>query len=222
MPLGLESTDFLSHIDGELQPQQRDAIVAQVRAEIPPNAAETLHPRIPVAYEPHFSPLIEAELERIASKAEKQPGTGIDVSRYEADALEAPPRTSPHSDERHPEILAQWRQKLQRAYGLKTYLDGRLVNLNLLETYGKNAWLIGNSQLEEEVRSLDRELAEMKRQVEEVEEQRRRKQEAVKGEMEGLEESWRRGVRGIVEVELATEGLKQEILARKRASAAVG
>jgi pre-mRNA-splicing factor SPF27 len=234
MPLGLESTDFLSReflrhgintrltiadIDTELQPQDRSAIIAQIRAELPSEASTTLHPSIPDAYEPKFGPLIEAELARIEQKREKPVGTGIDVERYEASALEAPERTSPHSDEHDPELLAQWRQTLQRAYGLKTYLDGRLTNLSLLETYGKNAWLIGNSQLEDILRGLERELAEMKRQAEEVEEQRRRKQGGARGEIEGLEESWKRSVRGIVEVELATENLRQEILARRRAGA---
>ena len=53
----------------------------------------------------------------------------------------------------------------------------------------------------------------------EVEEERRMKQDGVRGEMQGLEESWRRGVRGLVEVELATEGLRQDILAKRRAGA---
>lgn len=92
-------------------------------------------------------------------------GTGIDLARYEASALEAPERTSPHSDERDPELLVQWRQTLQRAYGLNTYLGGRLTNLSLLETYGKNAWLIGNSQLEDILKSLEADLAAAKRRM---------------------------------------------------------
>jgi pre-mRNA-splicing factor SPF27 len=93
------------------------------------------------------------------------------------------------------------------------------MNLSLLEIYGKNAWLIGNSQLEDILSGLEAELAETKHKAEEVDEQRRKKQDIVKGEMAGLEESWKSGVRGIVEVELATEGLRQEILARRRAGA---
>jgi pre-mRNA-splicing factor SPF27 len=73
--------------------------------------------------------------------------------------------------------------------------------------------------LEDILKSLEKELVEMKRQAEDLEEQRRRKQEGAKGEMEGLEQSWKTGVRGIVEVELATESLRQEILARRRAGA---
>jgi pre-mRNA-splicing factor SPF27 len=144
---------------------------------------------------------------------------GIDVSRYEAEALEAPDRTTPHSDESRPELLQQWKETLQRAYSTSTYLSGRTTNLSLLETYGKNAWLIGNAQLEKILKDLETELVVRKRQVELLEQERLYEQEAAKGEMDALEQSWKRGIRGIVEVELATEGLRQEILERRRTGA---
>lgn len=160
--------------------------------------------------------MIIQELDRVATKGKLE---GIDVSRYEASALEAPSNTSPHSDERNPQLLEQWRTTLQRAYGLKTYLDGRYTNLSLLETYGKNAWLISNAGLEEELKALQKEVEEMKNQSEIVEEQRRARQANVKAEMEGLEDSWKKGVRGIVEVELASEQVRAEILTKRRAGA---
>lgn len=228
MPLNLDSTDFLSRtsislaflcvvltrqpdIDTELTPSQRESIISQIKAEQPQDQSQSLHPSIPDVHEPAFSDLITAELERIEQKA---PLKAIDLSRYESSALSAPTSTT-NSEE----TLAQWRQTLQRAYGLKTYLDGRYTNLSLLETYGKNAWLIGNSQLEDEVKALQRELEVVKGEGENVEEQRRRQQEGVKAEMDALEVSWRNGVRGVVEVELATEGLRREVLGRKRVGA---
>jgi len=61
-------------------------------------------------------------------------------------------------------------------------------------------------------------LSETKKELAVVGEERRAMQEdSVKGEMEALEQSWRRGIRGIVDVQIATEGLKQEILERRRA-----
>ncbi|QDS72427.1 hypothetical protein FKW77_009181 [Venturia effusa] len=216
MPLILESTDFLAHIDAEIPAESRDAILAAVRAEHPAGYATALHPSIPASYSPKFSPLIEAEHERIAKGLPKPEGTGMDFSRYES--LEPPPKTSPHSDEEKPEVLRQWRETLQRAYASSTYLSGRLTNLALLETYGKNAWLIGNSQLEEVLKGLERDLSMAKKELASVEEERRATQEdSVKGELAALEQSWKNGIRGIVEVQIATEGLKQEILERRRA-----
>jgi pre-mRNA-splicing factor SPF27 len=196
--------------------ESRDAILSAVRAEHPADYATALHPSISTSYTPQFSPLIEAEHERIASKLPKPEGTGMDFSRYEG--LEPPPKTSPHSDEEKPEVLRQWRETLQKAYASSTYLSGRLTNLSLLETYGKNAWLIGNSQLEEILKGLEADLTTAKKELANVEEERRATQEdSVKGEMEALEQSWKNGIRGIVEVQIATEGLKQEILERRRA-----
>lgn len=206
----------MTDIDTEVTPTQRTSILAQIAAARSPDASTTLHPSIPSSSPPSFSPLIEAELERVAQKA---PLNGIDLTPYESSALEAPTNTSPHSDEKDPELLAQWRTTLQRAYGLNTYLQGRYTNLSLLETYGKNAWLISNAQLEEELKSLTRELEVLKNEAENVEEGRRRRQEGVRAEMEGLDASWKNGVEKIVEVELAVEGLRREVLERKRAGA---
>jgi len=106
---------------------------------------------------------------------------------------------------------------MQRAYASSTYLSSRLTNLSLLETYGKNAWLIGNSQLEQMLKDLEGDLAGAKRATEGVEEERRFRQEGVRAEMETLEQSWKKSIRSIVEVEIAIEGLRQEILERRRA-----
>ncbi|TLD18234.1 hypothetical protein E2P81_ATG10056 [Venturia nashicola] len=216
MPFNLESTDFLAHIDAEIPAESRHAILAAIRAEHPADFTTILHPSIPSSYTPKFSPLIEAEHERIAKHLPKPDGTGVDFSRYEG--LELPPKTSPQSDEDKPEVLRQWRETLQKAYASSTYLSGRLTNLSLLETYGKNAWLIGNSQLEEILKRLENDLSAAKKELANIEEERRIAQEdSVKGELAALEQSWKNGIRGIVEVQIATEGLKQEILERRRA-----
>lgn len=92
-------------------------------------------------------------------------------------------------------------------------------NLALLEEYGKNAWLIGNSQLEEILRSVEKELAETNEAVEGVHKERKLVQESGHGELAGLEDTWRRGVGSILEVEVAAEGLRQQILEQRRQQA---
>ena len=126
---------------------------------------------------------------------------------------------SPNSDERSPESLESWRTTLRRAYSTSTHLSARLHNLALLESFGKNAWLIGNAQLEDILRSLEKELVETKERVEEVNKERYDIQEGVKGEMEGLEASWRGGVGRLVEVEVAAEEIRIQILERRRQGA---
>lgn len=147
-----------------------------------------------------------AELERIAAK---QPLAAIDLSRYEEpDAPEAGASA------------AEMSGALARAYTANTYLSGRHAHLALLESYGKNAWLVGNWQTEGELAALERDVAAARREVDLANIARRRAQDQSGGEIRGLEESWRRGVGRVVETEVAVESLRREVLARRREAAA--
>ena len=138
---------------------------------------------------------------------------GIDLSRYEAP--EPPARTSDAEGNSTPN-LDEWRQTLQKAYTASSHLAMRHENLALLEENGKNAWLIGNSQLEDILRGIEKELTETKETAEAVNKERKIAQEASKGELVGLGESWKRGVGAILDVELAGEGLRMQILEQRR------
>jgi len=201
--------DSLPYIDTEPTPSERASALALIATEVGSVQTES-HPSLPPLAPQHFSPLIESELLRIENR---EPLKAIDLTRYEA--LE-PPTTSPHSDEKNPVTLIAWREALQKAYTSQSYLDGRTTNLALLEKYGKNAWLIGNSQLEDVLRGLERELAERKTEIDGVVIERKNAQEAVSGEVKGLEEAWKRGVGKVLETEVAAEGLRREILERRR------
>lgn len=133
------------------------------------------------------------------------------MSRYEAPEPPAPSSSSGAAPD-----LDAWRETLRKAYTASHHLSTRHENLALLEENGKNAWLIGNSQLEDVLRELERELAETRAAVEEVNRQRKTAQEAGRGELIGLEESWKRGVGAVLDVEVAAEGLRAQILERRR------
>jgi pre-mRNA-splicing factor SPF27 len=139
------------------------------------------------------------------------------LKRYED--LDAPENTNPTSDEDRPELLERWNKALKQAYVSSEYVDGRRTQLGLLEKFGKNAWLIGNSQLEDMLKNIETELAEVRKQQEEVETQRRSPQESVQGEMQTLEDTWKKGVGRVLETEVAAEGLKLQILEKRRAGA---
>ena len=204
--------DSLPYIDSEPTPAERSAALALIASELGTQETEE-HPLLPALPPQSFSPIMEAELLRISNK---EPLKAIDLSRYEA---VEPPTTSPHSDERSPETLTAWRDALQKAYTSQSYLVGRTTNLALLEKYGKNAWLIGNSQLEDVLRGLERELAERKAEIDGIVIERKNAQEAVGGEVKGLEETWKRGVGRVLETEVAAEGVRMEILERRRGGA---
>jgi pre-mRNA-splicing factor SPF27 len=203
--------DSLPYIDSEPTASEYAAAQALIDAEIPSD--HHAHPSLHQIPAPDFSPLFEAEHLRIQNK---QPLNGIDLTRYEA--IE-PPTTSPHSDSQHPETLQKWRAALAQAYTSHSYLTGRQNNLALLEEFGKNAWLIGNSQLEDLLRGLERDLSERKREIDLLAVERRNAQDAVGGEVKGLEEGWKRGVGKVLETEVAAEGVRREILESRRLGA---
>ncbi|KAF1354795.1 Pre-mRNA-splicing factor SPF27 [Delphinella strobiligena] len=205
MPLIQSSQDYLPYIDSAPSQDGIASAKALIAASLPQDYQTALHERIPQQPEFKFSELIEAEHTRIAAGAPKE--GGIDLSRYEA-------QDAPTSND-----IADWRTVLQKAYTSSEYLQSRVTNLSLLETYGKNAWLISNDQLEHILRDAENEVVARKQDVEALEQERRTRQEASKGEIQSLEQSWRVGVGRMIEVEVAAEGLRREILERKRLAA---
>jgi pre-mRNA-splicing factor SPF27 len=207
MPLKQYSADALQYIDQQPSAEAIAFAQAMIQAELPPEHTTTLHPSIPALREPKFSPLVEAEHSRLASGAPREAGTDVDPSRYEAP--EAPNRRD----------TPAWKQTLQQAYTSYEYLRGREVNLSLLETYGKNAWLISLSSLEDELKALEREVEQAKLDLEGVEQARKAAQGNASSELQGLEESWRTGVGRMIEAQAAGERLRMEILERRRQAA---
>jgi pre-mRNA-splicing factor SPF27 len=188
------------------------SLIAQERTDSSLSTA-SLHPSIPTDYTANYSDLLTASHEYLASSTTTPPtsrpaNSGIDLSRYEEPS-------APTTKDR-----AEWSAALRAAYTSHAYLTQRALNLSLLEKYGNNAWLIANSQAEDELRTLEKELQETKRQVESVEEERRNRQEAVRGEIEGLDGVWREGVGRAIEAEVASEGLRRQVLEKRRAGGA--
>jgi len=220
----LESTDYLPQIDTPLPDTTRTPILTHIRSLVPEEASSaSLHPLVPSSYQPNFPSWLQREHDRLSQSSTnngKPPSMGgIDLSRYEADALEAPPRTTPTSDEDHPEILQRWRDALSRAYATATYLAGRQTNLGLLETYGRNAWLVGNAQMEDVLRDFEREVEAKRTEGGWVDAARREEGEAVKRRVEQAEREWKKGVREMVEVQVAAEAIRMRVLEKRRTAA---
>jgi len=220
----LESTDYVPQIDTPLPDTTRSSILTHIGSHLPEEASSaSLHPLVPSSYEPNFPSWLQREHDRLSQSYtdnSKPPSMGgIDLSRYEADALEPPPRTTPTSDEDRPEILQRWRDALSRAYATGTYLAGRQTNLGLLETYGRNAWLVGNAQMEDVLRELEREVEAKRTEGGWVEAARREEGEAVGKRVEQAEREWKKGVREMVEVQVAAEEIRMKVLEKRREAA---
>lgn len=177
-PLTSISTD----IDRPPSPSSLDAAHVLINLSLPPAPqSPPLHPSLPPLPSPQFSLLIVAELSRIASK---EPLSAIDTSRYEAPA-----------DSDSPDV-----NTLRQAYISSSYLIHRQQTLALLDEFGKNAWLVHNSQLEDVLRRLEKEVIDTKEEVEAMNRERKREQEGKRHEIEGLERNWREGIGRVLEV----------------------
>ncbi|KAL7785551.1 breast carcinoma amplified sequence 2 [Trichoderma ceciliae] len=187
--------ESLPYIDPEPSPQALSAAHALISAE---QSTFSPSPPPPQAREPSFSAAIATELARIASST---PSQALDLSRYEAQEIPPPQKTpSGHA----------LRQPLSNAFVSSSYLSSRAQNLKLLETHGRNAWLLSNYHLEDELRSLERDLAETKREIDILNAARASRQNDVKAEMQSLEQNWRAGVGRILETEIAVQELKEQ------------
>lgn len=184
-------------IDSEPTPQALSAAHALISAEqqtFSPPPESSAKER-----EPSFSPAITAEFTRLASK---QPSQILDFSRYEAQEIPAPQSSKD---------IDALRTPLSNAFISSSYLSSRAQNLKLLDAHGRNAWLLSNYHLEDQLRSIERDLADTKRDIDLVNAARAARQNDVKAEMQGLEQNWRAGVGRVLETEIAVQELKEQI-----------
>ncbi|KAM0255483.1 hypothetical protein ACHAQJ_005710 [Trichoderma viride] len=191
--------ESLPYIDPEPSSQALAAAHALVAAE---QSTFSPPPTQPFK-EASFSAAITTELSRLASST---PSQTLDLSRYEAQ--EIPPPTGKQQQASSPDDL---RKPLSNAFVSSSYLSSRAQNLKLLDAHGRNAWLLSNYHLEDELRSLERDLADTKRDIDLLNAARASRQNDVKAEVQGLEHNWRAGVGRVLETEIAVQELKEQV-----------
>jgi len=218
MPAITTVHESLPYIDPEPTPEQRaaaEALIAEERAKVPDDPYHALlpPPLPPLNESRHLTPILQNELARLASSPDPQAAKmdALDFSRYEA-----PEMPSIDSSQSLEETASQLWETLKQAYTAQAYLSARRAHLALLDTHGKNAWLIGNWHLEGEVKAVEKELAETKREIDRVSLARQGMQEAAGAELKSLEETWKAGVGRVLETEAAAEKLRIEVLEERR------
>lgn len=164
------------------------------------------HALLPPAITPQFTSFVNAELARISSSTTQppEPTRAIDLTRYQAP--DQPPSSS----------TSDLEAGLSQAYTAMSYLSARRQHLALLDSYGKNAWLTGNWQLEAELKAVERELAATRREIDVLTVRRQRVQGDVAAELRGLDDGWRRGVGRVLEAEVAAEGVRRNVVEEQR------
>lgn len=199
----ITTTPSQPYIDPPPTESELSAAQALITHDLPTNHTQTLHPSLaPLSVFPTSSSILSTEISRPAINAPPpRITTAIDLTRYEAlDELD------PGSDG-----AAVYRDALRGGFANTTYLGLRAGELGLLEEYGRNAWLVGNAVVEDLVRRVEGEVQGLRERVEEVNRERKTVQEMQRGEVEALEETWRNGVSRIIETQVATAKLRDEL-----------
>lgn len=176
------------YYDPALTDEQQDQIDDLLAPLIPTTTKE--HPSLAsLPVPPPPSAFWQQEYDRIS---QNKPLQGIDISKYHL------------SSDIKPNLVST------------EYLWSRTDNLELLERYGSNAWLIGNAIQENALGVLEQELARLKEEGVQVNRERKGEQLELGGQIDKLEQRRRKALRGILEVEIAKVQLEQEIRELKR------
>ncbi|KAK4168849.1 Pre-mRNA-splicing factor SPF27 [Cladorrhinum sp. PSN259] len=153
---------------------------------------------------PFLTPLLQSEFSRLSSDPSSKL-SALDLSRYSS----LPSQPSNPTKETLQTALSQ-------AYTSQSHISLRRTHLALLDSYGKNAWLTGNYHLEGELKALEAELAQTKKEIDLLTLQRKAAQDQAGPELVELEKTWKAGVGRVLEAEAAAEALRREVLEVRR------
>ena len=174
-----------------------------------------LHPSIPAVAAVAFSALIQGELERVAAGSAAMTG-GVDLSRYDVGESPTAPLSNGNNNNSSSSSNNNNNNNAEATVVAAHHLSTRAVNLNLLNRFGKNAWLVHNAQLEAELRACEAELAELKAQCDAVNKERKAAQEHARPEMLRLQARWGDAVGTVLQTEVAAEQIRLQILGLRR------
>uniref|UniRef100_T1KRH1 Pre-mRNA-splicing factor SPF27 n=1 Tax=Tetranychus urticae TaxID=32264 RepID=T1KRH1_TETUR len=160
-------------------------------------------------YLEHLPPLElhEFETEMLKNEMERmergQPIKMFSMERYELPAPSAARRSEP----------TEWLKAYENSQSQLFHQDVRLFNLDLLSKYGAEAWKEYNSKLTSTIGSLQKQHHELKKEMQEVNWQRKNSQTTAGEKVKILEEKWVTLVSKNFEIERACVELENELQA---------
>ncbi|KAI9138896.1 Pre-mRNA-splicing factor SPF27 [Paraphysoderma sedebokerense] len=141
------------------------------------------------------SPMLLAELQTAESGV---PMEKLDLTRYNLE----PPKES---------TLESWKRAYDNSLAQLESQKNRIMNLELLQKYGSNAWLYRNYQLEKLLALVQKNIDEAKEAVLEVNKKRKMDQLQTQSTLFTLSTRYNELLSSVVQVETACAGLEAEI-----------
>lgn len=205
--------DALPYIDGEYTPEIQKTVKQLVEEEmktlVPPNYLEENSLRT-MNFE--GMEIMQKEFARMSS-SENLNMPPLDTQRYSA--KKPPPN--------YIKNLEAWQTSLENVKAQIQNQYNWIENLELAKLYGANAWKLYNEGLVHTEKSLEQELTQLKKKVEEINWERKKDQTHAGEKLSRLEGQWIGLVKKNLNIQLACHQLTQEIAAlRKEVDAEAG
>ncbi|KXS17090.1 breast carcinoma amplified sequence 2 [Gonapodya prolifera JEL478] len=189
--------DSLPYIDKEYEDEcvraEVDALIEEELQRRPARDAPNLPPEI-LLFE--SNPILAAELDRV-ERGQKL--NAIDTSRYR---LPKPPQD---------DDLEGWKKAVDNARAQLEHQYSRLINLELLNKFGPNAWKIHNFQLEATNASLQAKIDDYSRKIMELNKLRKLDQTREGQILRQLQAKWNEHVATHIQLETAYLGMELEV-----------
>ncbi|EGC39319.1 hypothetical protein DICPUDRAFT_86122 [Dictyostelium purpureum] len=197
---GSENIDSLPYVDDEITENERIYIQKLIDEEkatfSPPDYLSQLPQHVDIDYK-SFN-FLENDFKRME---ENRKMDEFDINRYKV--------TSPTGANIKNEKI--WNESLNNARSQLEHQDIRKINLELLQRYGANSWKLYLSDLELLQKILKKQLEQKKAEIEEVNIQRKIKQEDTIEKIRQHENKWLNLVYKNKEIELACQSVQREI-----------
>lgn len=181
------SIDSLPYIDKEYDdPSIQSEVLKMVQEEM----EQTEPPKHKTKAIALFAnnPMLRQEYERVKFG---HPLPAFDTTRYQLPA----PATDSADD---------WHKAVQNADSQLTHQHVRLLNLELLQQFGSNAWLLSLKQQEQLLKSIENATQRYRQEGMQINRERKQMQMAVGEQLREMEARWMDGVQKCIDIQTST------------------
>ncbi|KAJ2377812.1 hypothetical protein IW150_001162 [Coemansia sp. RSA 2607] len=186
--------DSLPYIDKEYDdPKIREQVLSLIQDEMG-RMSPPLIPKTTSLFK--NSELLRKEYECVRDGRSMPP---FDIERYK---LEAPDESSD---------VETWKLAADNAGAQLEHQNIRIVNLELLQQFGANAWKLSNYQKEGLLKNIEDATTKLKDEGVHVNKARKYEQQEAGVKLQDLESRWQESVRNCIEVQAANAQLRAEI-----------
>eukprot|EP00128_Syssomonas_multiformis_P002971 Colp12_sorted_trinity150504_noHs@21032 len=202
--------DVLPYVDQDYaMPGVKELVDKMVEEEMKTFKPKKYLPPAPSDLKFENAIFLKQELQRIQSKQKLPP---MDMKRYEL----------PEPSQGQKMDVSAWKSSVENSRAQLESQATRLVNLELLQQYGAQAWLKHISELEAMEKAATEELNEVKRQIEELNKVRKSEQTEAGAKLVEMEGKWAQTVFKNFDIETACNQLEDEVEALSQQARSLG